>query len=122
MIDILTVGPSAEGKSMDKLRDLANGERRHISITDARAIVSLFEDMRVKVGSLTMQLDMQYGTPCAQIRWQQERERLLELIDAACSNAEVAHAFLRKAGRPGLADSLACHPQSIRAEIERMKA
>lgn len=96
MNGILKVGPSTEGKSMDKLRDLANGERRHISITDARAIVSLFEEMRVKVGSLTMQLDRQYGTPCAQIRWQQEREDLQAALTSIRDDAANAVAYIEE--------------------------
>lgn len=44
-------------------------------------------------------------------------ERLVELCDAACSNAETALNFLAEAGRPGLADTQRCYIANIRAAL-----
>lgn len=79
---VLIAGPSPEGSSMDKLRDLANGERRHIGITDARAISDLFEGLQFRLRAMVQFYDEHVGTPCAQIRWQQDRDTINAQVDA----------------------------------------
>lgn len=45
--------------------------------TDSELVIIYTE----KIKKLTNLLDQQLGVPCAEIRWQQEKNELLELID-----------------------------------------
>lgn len=51
-----------------------------MALAEADRLKALNEALGKKVSDYASQLDKAYGTPCAEIRWQQEKEELLAQI------------------------------------------